>query len=183
VDPDNRRPVDYVRRRELLQVLMTDMADTQDLPQRARALLDTLEDGRAKLYVTWKSLGLRRRYAAHFQQGEYLPLTVLGANADCLCAHAWRYDNSLIIAAAPRWFAGLMTESKAPPLGVAVWRETRIELPPESMSAAYVNLFTGERNVSTMHKEPERQSVVLGAAQLFAYFPVALLQQELVKEE
>ena len=162
---------------------MTDMAETQDLPQRACALLDTLEDGRAKLYVTWKSLSLRRRYAAHFQQGEYLPLNAQGANADCLCAHAWLYDNSLIIAVAPRWFAGLMTESKAPPLGVTVWRETRIELPPESASATYVNLFTGEHIVSTMHEESERQAVVLGAAQLFAHFPVALLQQELVKEE
>jgi (1->4)-alpha-D-glucan 1-alpha-D-glucosylmutase len=183
VDPDNRRPVDYVRRRELLQALMADMADTQDLPRRARALLDTVEDGRAKLYVTWKSLSLRRHYAAHFQQGEYLPLTALGANADCICAHAWRRDNSLIIAAVPRWFAGRMSEGKAPPLGEAVWRETRIELPPESSSAAYVNLFTGERVVSTMLEEPERQGVALDAAQLFAYFPVALLQQELVKEE
>jgi hypothetical protein len=70
-----------------------------------------------------------------------------------------------------------MTKSKAPLLGVAVWREeTRIELPPENSFAAYVKLFTGERIVNTIYEEPERQSVALGAVQLFAYFPVALLQ-------
>ncbi|MEJ2652891.1 MAG: hypothetical protein P8173_14140, partial [Gammaproteobacteria bacterium] len=98
VDPDNRRPVDYTRRRELLQALMADMSETEGITQRARALVDGLEDGRAKLYVTWKSLDLRRRCTAYFQHGEYLPLAARGANEDFICAHAWRYENDLIIA-------------------------------------------------------------------------------------
>ena len=183
VDPDNRRAVDYARRKELLQTLMADMSEAPDLPQRARALVDSLEDGRAKLYVTWKCLSLRRRSPEHFQQGDYLPLTVRGARADAVCAHAWRYENALIIAAAPRWYAGLMGESGSPPLGEALWRETLIELPPEPPSTAYVNLFTGERIESTGLADTAGQSMALDATRLFAHFPVALLRQELVKDE
>jgi malto-oligosyltrehalose synthase len=183
VDPDNRRPVDYARRRELLQALTADMAETQDLPQRARALLDSLEDGRAKLYVTWKSLSLRRRCVGHFQQGDYLPLTARGAKADCICAHAWRHDDALIIAAAPRWYMSLMSEGGMPPLGETAWTDTLIELPPETPSAAYVNLFTGERVESARFEDAQGQGLALRAAQVFAHFPAALLRQELVKAE
>ena len=176
VDPDNRRPVDYARRRELLQVLIADMNETEGLPQRARALVDTLEDARAKLYVTWKSLSLRRRCTAYFQQGEYLPLAVDGVNQDCICVHAWRYENDLIIAAAPRWFTKLMSKGNAAPLGAPVWQDTVIMLPPEVPPAEFRNLFTGERLAATSVPEEEsKQSSVLRAAEVFANFPVALL--------
>src|SRR5690606_15193648 len=45
VDPDNRRPVDYARRTEMLRVLQ----DGRDAQRRAEEALRTLEDGRAKL--------------------------------------------------------------------------------------------------------------------------------------
>ena len=183
VDPDNRRPVDYGRRLGLLQGLMSDMADTQDLEQRARALLDTLEDGRAKLYVTWKCLSLRRQHAGHFQHGEYLPLNVRGTGQDCICAHAWRHGDTLVIAAAPRWFADLMDEDGAPPLGETVWRDTLIELPPESKTGGHMNLFTGERIDSTALEDSPDRGLALRAAEVFAHFPVALLRQELVKAQ
>jgi (1->4)-alpha-D-glucan 1-alpha-D-glucosylmutase len=162
---------------------MADMAATRDLPQRARAMLESLEDGRTKLYVTWKCLSLRRDCSAHFQQGEYLPLATRGVNADCVCAQAWRHDDSLIIAAAPRYFASLMSEGGASPLGTAVWRDTAIELPAESHPADYVNIFTGERLAATSAHDPADQALILRAAELFANFPVALLRQELVKAE
>jgi maltooligosyltrehalose synthase len=63
VDPDNRRPVDYARRARLLTALRrTALAD----PAFARALLEDLNDGRAKLYVTWRALQFRKAHAALF---------------------------------------------------------------------------------------------------------------------
>ncbi|MEJ2566337.1 MAG: malto-oligosyltrehalose synthase [Gammaproteobacteria bacterium] len=184
VDPDNRRPVDYTRRRELLQTLMADMSETEGITQRARALVDGLEDGRAKLYVTWKTLDLRRRCTAYFQHGEYLPLAARGTNEDFICAHAWRYENDLIIAAAPRWFATLMSKGSTSPLGAAVWHDTLIILPPEVPPAGFRNLFTGERIATTAAPEEEpKQASALRAADVFANFPVALLRQELVKAD
>ena len=48
MDPDNRRPVDF----ELRQRLLTEVEKVAD-PAAVAALLDTKEDGRVKLFVTW----------------------------------------------------------------------------------------------------------------------------------
>ena len=62
VDPDNRRPVDYARRRELLQQARA----LEALPQRAAVLREWLSqapDGRAKFWVTWSVLRIRQAMA------------------------------------------------------------------------------------------------------------------------
>ncbi|MEJ2573211.1 MAG: malto-oligosyltrehalose synthase, partial [Gammaproteobacteria bacterium] len=120
----------------------------------------------------------------YFQHGEYLPLAARGTNEDFICAHAWRYENDLIIAAAPRWFATLMSKGSTSPLGAAVWHDTLIILPPEVPPAGFRNLFTGERIATTAAPEEEpKQASALRAADVFANFPVALLRQELVKAD
>jgi (1->4)-alpha-D-glucan 1-alpha-D-glucosylmutase len=58
VDPDNRRPVDWERRRGLLAELVGGAPPTSET---------------AKLYLTWKALGLRRRRPELFE-GSYEPL-------------------------------------------------------------------------------------------------------------
>src|SRR5207302_5606337 len=73
VDPDNRRPVDYARRREMLRDLQVSVAAAGPrLPELARELTATKEDGRIKLYVTYRSLHCRREQPALFTTGEYL---------------------------------------------------------------------------------------------------------------
>ena len=57
VDPDNRRPVDYGGARMLAELEERGRAA---MPLSARALLENLEDGRAKLYVTWRALQFRK---------------------------------------------------------------------------------------------------------------------------
>ncbi|MEN6585803.1 MAG: malto-oligosyltrehalose synthase, partial [Sulfuricella sp.] len=62
VDPDNRRPVNYARRQELLaEMENTVTAPPAALAQQLRQFLDNMQDGRAKLYVTWRLLRARRR--------------------------------------------------------------------------------------------------------------------------
>lgn len=62
VDPDNRRPIDYGLRRRMLAELQALFAGaTTAWPERLRPLLDNMEDGRIKLYLTWRALQLRRR--------------------------------------------------------------------------------------------------------------------------
>src|SRR5205807_7876976 len=57
VDPDNRRPVDYARRREMLADLKGRVAPAgEDRRQLARQLVAAKEDGRVKLYVTHLAL-------------------------------------------------------------------------------------------------------------------------------
>ena len=61
VDPDNRRPVDYAHRKQMLASL--DGADP-------RALLASWTDGRVKLFVVRALLHFRREHAELFRQGE-----------------------------------------------------------------------------------------------------------------
>jgi (1->4)-alpha-D-glucan 1-alpha-D-glucosylmutase len=58
VDPDNRRPVDYSHRMQLLSLLGGDRAE----------LLHTPEDGRIKLFLTREALNLRREWDEVFSK-------------------------------------------------------------------------------------------------------------------
>jgi (1->4)-alpha-D-glucan 1-alpha-D-glucosylmutase len=69
VDPDNRRSVDYERRRAILEAFTA----RGDDPALFDELLDGWRDGRIKLYLTWRLLQLRRDAAEAFA-GPYRPL-------------------------------------------------------------------------------------------------------------
>src|SRR5262249_23624725 len=56
VDPDNRRPVDYqVRPRYLQELVAGDRTSAEGRAVRARRLVEHVDDGKAKLYVTWQA--------------------------------------------------------------------------------------------------------------------------------
>ena len=91
VDPDNRRPVDYDRRRRMLEDLRSAAESAGgDLRDLARDLVATREDGRIKLYVTHRSLACRRDHPGLFTAGEYIPLAAEGSKAAHLFAFARR---------------------------------------------------------------------------------------------
>src|SRR5215212_2094697 len=76
VDPDNRRPVDYELRRQLLASLRD--VDEGDVSEFVEGLLERPEDGRVKLYVTARALNFRRERADLFARGRYAPLAARG---------------------------------------------------------------------------------------------------------
>ncbi len=169
VDPDNRRPVDFERRRRLLEQLRPLVAGSGTaLAARVRLLLNTWEDGRVKLYVVRRVLELRGRHADVFCSGEYLALLPRGARAQHICAFARRNEAATIVTVAPRWFARLTGEHERLPLGAEVWGDTDIEAPAPG---DYLNVFTGE----ILAAEWRRGGWWLRAARVLARFPVALL--------
>ena len=82
VDPDNRRPVDYELRQQTLANLKERTAAAQDLAAFARMLTNHKEDGRIKLYLTWRAHSCQRDHAGLFSAGEYLPAEAAGPRAD-----------------------------------------------------------------------------------------------------
>ena len=82
VDPDNRRPVDYDRRREMLAELQASESAGGDLRELARELVAAKEDGRIKLYVTHLTLQCRRENPGLFTDGAYVPLEAEGPRKD-----------------------------------------------------------------------------------------------------
>ena len=170
VDPDNRRSVDHGYRQNLLQQLHS-TPEGQSCAEAARALLDTLADGKAKLYVTWKALSLRREYPEWFAEGDYLPLSVQGTRADHICAFARTYRDRVVITAVPRWFSRLGDDHGSSPLGPAVWGDTWVEAPPGLVSREYTNIYTHER----VRPELRQGKAFFSAHSLFSNFPVAML--------
>ncbi len=173
VDPDNRRPVDYVRRREMLEGLrQLASGPREERTAAARDLSQTLEDGRSKLYLTWQVLSLRREWAELFEQGDYVPLSSDGVHADHLCAFARTHGGRGVVTVVPRWCARLSEQSKsAMPLG-SIWGDTYIEAPAFAGAAHYENVFTGETVAVQTHNERS----LLSAGDVLANFPVALLR-------
>jgi (1->4)-alpha-D-glucan 1-alpha-D-glucosylmutase len=153
-DPDNRRPVDFPSRIQMLDELQ----NTVRLP----LLLKHWPDGRLKMYVAWKLLNFRRAHPELFQQGGYIPLRVSGARADQVIAFARRLEHKWCVVAVPRLFASL-ARAGSPPLGEKVWQDTEIELPP-GVPPEWTSVLTGET-----------ASGPLRAADLFRSVPFAVL--------
>jgi|HubBroStandDraft_2_1064218.scaffolds.fasta_scaffold01023_5 (1->4)-alpha-D-glucan 1-alpha-D-glucosylmutase len=178
VDPDNRHPVDYARRQHLLQEFQPLYKKSCDhLKSKVRQLNENMSDGRIKLYLTWKTLTLRKQRPVLFQEGDYLPLSIHGEKANHLIAFARQDGNSVAIVAVPRLCAQLLADGATSPLDPTVWNDTRVELPFANQTPCYQNAFTLE---SVM---PERsgQALFVRASELFANFPVALLTLEQIK--
>ncbi|MEW6165641.1 MAG: malto-oligosyltrehalose synthase [Pseudomonadota bacterium] len=170
VDPDNRRPVDYALRRQLLAELRRlDGLDAAALAAPLRALLDAMDDGRAKLWLIRRALALRTARPELFRDGGYLPLAVRGARASHVCAFARRHGDQALVAVVPRLTFKLLRERGGLPLGDAVWGNTQIELPAALARRGWRDALTAARHGA---------AATLPLADVLAAFPVALLVAE-----
>lgn len=169
VDPDNRRPVDYQRRMRLLGELEAQLpAPGAQRAAWVRGLFDTLEDGRIKLYLTWKALMLRRARAQAFREGEYVPLAVEGARSDHLCSFARRHRDWFALVVVPRWYARL---GVAVPIAAA-WNDTWVEAPWSDGEHVCRNVLTGE----TVRTHTRNGKCWFAAAELLASVPLGLFE-------
>jgi (1->4)-alpha-D-glucan 1-alpha-D-glucosylmutase len=82
VDPDNRRPVDFVLR----NAAITDLAARLKVPEQRPALFELLvdewQDGQVKLATTTLLLALRRDEPELFSGGDYQPIVIEGDRSD-----------------------------------------------------------------------------------------------------
>jgi (1->4)-alpha-D-glucan 1-alpha-D-glucosylmutase len=149
VDPDNRRPVDYLERKRMLDALKG--ADPGEL-------LDNWSDGRIKLFLTHRLLTFRRENPELFRDGSYRPLGLTGEFADCCIAFARKWVGKSIVVLAPR----LSSRIGFPPIG-DMWRDTVVQLPKG---------FAMENELLTGEKIAAAGSLTLARA--FARWPLAV---------
>ncbi|NQV34919.1 MAG: malto-oligosyltrehalose synthase, partial [Phycisphaeraceae bacterium] len=159
VDPDNRGPVDFHHRQQVLDELASGSSVdwTEDLLTRP-------EDGRGKLFLTHKTLQVRAQYAALFQRGGYSPVTVQGTWADHVIAFVRHDKEARALVVVPRWLTSL-APGNTWPLGQAIWKDTVLQLPGNSHTA-WRNALTG----ATLDGHP-----ALSLGQILQQCPVALL--------
>jgi (1->4)-alpha-D-glucan 1-alpha-D-glucosylmutase len=152
VDPDNRRPVDYELRRQLLKSLSAAPGE----------LMQAWPDGRIKMFLTQRLLRFRREEGDLFERGEYLPLQTSGTFAECCVSFLRRFNDKWIIVIAPR----LSSRVGFPPIG-ELWKDTAIELPETLELEQAHDLFTC-RPVSVLDRQAK-------LAKAFAVLPFAVI--------
>jgi len=165
VDPDNRRPVDFKQRRELLDSLIQQEAmGRQSLIQQ---VLNSWEDGMVKFYLTYKALNARAYYRDVFLDGQYLPIKVTGQRQEHVVAFIRHQDGKWLLVVIPRLLTKLVNAGTIP-VGREVWGDDLLVL-PEKMPEHWLNIFTGEKlSVSGVRN-------ILPLYSILSTFPVALL--------
>ena len=173
VDPDNRRPVDYARRRALLSSLRE---SEQALGQVAllEEILREPKDDRLKLYVTTHALRFRQAARELFASGEYVPLNTAGEREGNVVAFARRQEGREVVIVTGRFFTRLCDITKELPVGADVWRDTVVRLGEGAATdAVYRDVFTGlEIRVAARDTE-----AVLSLNDVFKHLPVAMLER------
>lgn len=167
VDPDNRTPVDYDMRRQLLEAGISDV--TVDLKDK----LLNWQNGALKQYVIQRALHLRKKEANLFCRGQYIPLEVKGAKAVHILAFMRSEGDKAAIVITPRLThaftqAGDGREGGSHGLSFTAdfWQDTKVELPTK-VNGEMFNELT-QRNHHLYSGQIEI-SAVLGD------FPLALL--------
>ena len=125
-----------------------------------------MDNGRLKLYVTWRPLQLRARLETLFREGDYLPLRERGPRANNVCGFSRQCLDARLVVVTPRWFARLMTAGRAP-VGDAAWEDTAIDAP---RGVAWTNVLTGE-NIGPASQDDG----TLRLAEMFSTLPWAVL--------
>jgi (1->4)-alpha-D-glucan 1-alpha-D-glucosylmutase len=162
VDPDNRRPVDYARRRAMLAKIRE--SAHRDPLATVRDLLKDMSSGAIKMYLTNRAMEFRREYRELFMRGEYVPLKVDGSRADHVVAFARKSDRKWVVVLCGRYFMGL-PEAPSLPVDPNVWAETFVIL-DEGSPSKLTDVFTGA-SISI-----DRGRIALTDA--FAQMPVAM---------
>jgi len=129
VDPDNRRPVDYKCRAEMLSCLSS---------KTPEELLRNWPDGRIKMFLTQRALQFRNEHVDLFQRGSYLPLRATGSFGDHCIAFARQLDRHAVVVIAAR----LSSRVGFPPIGDR-WKDSVIELPKNLLFESTREAITG----------------------------------------
>lgn len=163
VDPDNRRPVDFERRRRLLDDVEV-LLDAPD-PETADRLLSDWTDGRIKLLITAAALRFRLRHRDVYTTGDYIPLRISGARAEHVVGFARRAGGRCCLTAVARLPTRLTGAPTAPRVDPGVWSGTALHVPTE-LRQDWHNALTGETIADAAELE---------LARVFATLPLALL--------
>jgi (1->4)-alpha-D-glucan 1-alpha-D-glucosylmutase len=156
VDPDNRRPVDFDRRRVLLE-----RVKSAELPGAG--------DEHAKLFVIERLLTLRSENEALFLRAGYTAVRAHGERSRHVLAYARRHEGRIVVCVVPRLTMKLGVAAGALPCG-AVWGDTTLGLPFVAEGTVLRDVFSEEKR--------RLEGGVLRVGEVLTRFPVAVLASE-----
>ncbi len=164
VDPDNRRAVDFTRRKKLLEEIRS--RQLPGPPARPDGRRKKEDYDRMKLYLVFAGLQVRKQRPALFGTGRFLPLYADGRFADHVVAFARIHGSQYSLTAVPRWLTTVAPDGREP-IG-EVWEDTALTL-SDGFPTTWTNAVSGERY---------NFGETLPLEEIFGQFPAALLTAE-----
>lgn len=169
VDPDNRNPVDYSKRKEMLADLG---AKAKKGPSNIlEECLKSPQDGKIKMLITLQTLMLRQKLPDLFAKGSYIPINVQGDKQNHAIAYGRKLDDKGIVVISGRFFSFLMTDFQTP-VEPNLWKGTHIVLPVEMAKFGFRNVFTGAKAAS----EKANGESIIHLDQVMKPLPFVLLE-------
>jgi (1->4)-alpha-D-glucan 1-alpha-D-glucosylmutase len=156
VDPDNRRPVDYTLRRQLLSEVLDEL--TSDRSASMRRYAEAWRDGRFKLAAIATLLAYRHKNISLFEKGSYEPIQARGTDADRICTFLRADEDKVLLVSVTR-FPGRTAEA-----GMAA--DSAVPVPESLAHLRYYDLISGTEHGPTS---------ALAASDLFSIYPAAVL--------
>jgi len=172
VDPDNRRPVDYEKRRRMLADMRRKVSEEGvEISGFIRGLLQNHQNGQIKMYLVWRILQMRRRQRSLFERGAYLPIEVVGAKREHLCAFERRSADGSIVTLAARLVSTLSQGAQRGALDPDIRQDTTLILPDERAGAKYREVLTQQMIVVRPNDSG------LAVRHILSLLPVAVLER------
>lgn len=160
VDPDNRRPVNYDDR--------TDLMAAFDVPANFKKLWEDRFSGKIKMWLTKTLLKIRKSESEVFERGAYLPLLVQGKYSQHICAFARQYKQQWLITVVPLGFAKCCKNQNVAADNFD-WEDTQVLLPNEA-PLGWQNLLTEKKE----YKDPLYEGILI--SQLFNHMQLAVIK-------
>ena len=164
VDPDNRRPVDYILRESILN----ELNNSEGNKEFFNDLWETRFDARIKLWLTHRLLKLRSENKSLFSEGSYQPLKTKGSFKEKIFAFARVGANEAIIVIVPIQIASLCVAQNVDAANLD-WKDTRVVLPAR-FNGDVTNIISGT---------DEQVSGELKVQKIFSALPFAILETTL----
>lgn len=167
VDPDNRRKVDFGKRKEWL-----DQLENYEPDRLVEKLWDERSGGKVKLWLTQRLFRLRRQNPLLFTEGEYVPLKVRGAYKEHLLAFMRQHKRDVFVTVIPL-HAAVMSSAQQKDFFELDWQDTHVVL-PGNVLPEWSNELTGSQQTFQMKLSP---------ADLFQGVPLAILRGKRVDND
>lgn len=160
VDPDNRKPVDYEYRQDLLKKMEELQGHNGNMSMSS---VNQENMRHLKILYTMKSLIFRRKHKEVFTSGEYIPLEVKGAREHNVIAFICKHGKDISLTASGRYYTEWGLNEKIE-LGPQFWADTEIVLPNGlELPFGLIDVITSE----TINLTSRDQLLVIKIADIF----------------
>lgn len=139
VDPDNRRPVDYEKRKVFLKDFQS--FSEGNTAYNLKAMLENYRSGKIKMYTLYKALAERKKYREVFEKGEYIPVTLSGKDSEKMLSFIRKDNHTWFLVLVPVNSSGLFEKEN---FSIDENLKNCFVNMPESFPENWENVLTGE---------------------------------------